>query len=107
MATCRECIHRSKCSKKDGTTRFYGKDICVDNAEQLCEYFISTAEVAPIEDIVRNVKESLRLEIINTPSNFTAEKGTIDFLNGLVHRQNEILGIVDSIDLRRWKNEHI
>ena len=101
MATCRECIHWSKCSKKDGTTRFYGKDICVDNAEQLCEYFISTAEVAPIEDTVRKLKERLSFEIINKPSNFPAEKGTIDFLNGLVHRQNEILATLDSIDLRK------
>ena len=37
--TCRKCIRWDECSKKDGTTRFYGKEIAADNAEVLCEEF--------------------------------------------------------------------
>lgn len=37
--TCRECIRWDECSKKDGTTRFYGKKIASDNVEVLCEEF--------------------------------------------------------------------
>lgn len=36
---CRKCIRFDECSKKDGTTRFYGKEIASDNVEELCEEF--------------------------------------------------------------------
>ena len=59
MATCRECIHWSKCSRNDGTTRYYGKEIACGNADKLCEWFISTTEVAPRADTVRKMQERL------------------------------------------------
>ena len=37
--TCRKCIRWDECSKKDGTTKYYGKDICAGNAEELCKEF--------------------------------------------------------------------
>ena len=64
MANCRECIHWDKCSKVDGTTRFYGKEVACDNAEKLCEWFISTTEVAPIADTVRKMCKLLRKKLI-------------------------------------------
>lgn len=55
------------------------------------------AKIAVKEDTVRKMQERLRFEIVNKPCKFTAEKGTVDFLNGLAHRQFEILNIVDQI----------
>lgn len=37
--TCKKCARWDECSKKDGTTRFYGRGIAVDNAEVLCKRF--------------------------------------------------------------------
>ena len=42
--TCRECARWAECSKKDGTTKYYGKDNCAGNAERLCRRFRSQRE---------------------------------------------------------------
>lgn len=60
MATCRKCIHWDKCSKVDGITRFYGKEMACNNAEKLCEWFISTANVAPIADTAKKTLDAVR-----------------------------------------------
>lgn len=44
---CKKCIHWDKCSKTNGKTRYYGETIASDNVEELCEWFISTADVVP------------------------------------------------------------
>ena len=67
MATCRKCIHWSKCSRNDATTRFYGKELACDNVDELCEWFIATTEVAPIADTVRKMQERLRKEAYPFP----------------------------------------
>ena len=36
MATCRNCLHSSVCFGSEGTTRYYGKELAVDNVEKLC-----------------------------------------------------------------------
>ena len=52
MATCRKCIHWDKCSKVDGTTRFYGKEMACNNAEKLCEWFISGEEIERLKESI-------------------------------------------------------
>lgn len=37
--TCKNCYHYEVCSKKDGTTDYYGKEIACSNVDELCEYF--------------------------------------------------------------------
>jgi hypothetical protein len=37
--TCKDCYHYDICSKKDGTTNFYGKESACSNVEKLCQYF--------------------------------------------------------------------
>ena len=43
----------------------------------------------------------MKSEIVNKPSEFSAEKGTVDFLNGLAHRQHEILNDIDRVINRK------
>lgn len=50
-----------------------------------------------VSDTVKKMQERLRFEIINKPSEFSADQGTVDFLNGSAHRQLEVLEIVDQI----------
>ena len=54
MATCKKCIHQNKCFQ-NGKTRYYGEKIAADNVEQLCEWFISTADVAPKSEVAREI----------------------------------------------------
>ena len=64
MANCRECIHWKKCSKTNGITRYYGEMIAADNVENLCEWFINAADVAPRAE-VEMLKE--KYEIVYQP----------------------------------------
>lgn len=50
---CKNCIHWGKCSKTNGKTRYYGETIASDNVEELCEWFISTADVVPKSEVER------------------------------------------------------
>lgn len=36
---CRDCIHYDVCSKKDGTTDYYGKIGACNYVDELCKYF--------------------------------------------------------------------
>ncbi len=69
------------------------KDECIRQA--YCLSAISPKEFykAGIKDFV----EKLTFEIVNKPSEFNAAQGTVDFLNGMAHRQLEILDIVEKI----------
>jgi hypothetical protein len=46
---------------------------------------------------IKDFAERLVFEIVNKPSEFNAAQGTTGFLNGLAHRQLEILDIVEKI----------
>ena len=48
---CKDCIHWDKCSKKDGKTRYYGKQCAANNVEILCEWFVNTADVVPKSEV--------------------------------------------------------
>lgn len=48
-------------------------------------------------EAIKEFAERLKFIIVNKPSEFTAEKGTVDFLNGLTHRQHEILDNIDNL----------
>ena len=94
MATCRKCIHWDKCSKADGTTRFYGKEVACNDAEKLCEWFISTTEVAPIADTVRKMQERLREAPIKVglPLFGLQTKDEIeDYANGLILQMRDAI----------------
>lgn len=39
MATCRDCFHDYICFNSNGETKYYGKDICCNNVEQLCRKY--------------------------------------------------------------------
>lgn len=43
---------------------------------------------------VKKAIESAIFEVVNKPSEFNATQATPDFLNGMAHRQNEILDIL-------------
>lgn len=61
------------------------------------ECIVGTARNIARADTVKKMKERLRFEIINKPSEFRADQGTVDFLNGSAHKQLEVLEIVDQI----------
>lgn len=65
MATCRQCIHWDKCSKEDGTTRYYGEKIAAGNVEKLCEWFINAADVTGevVRDILSLIDDKIRYEV--------------------------------------------
>lgn len=46
------------------------------------------------EDEEQGIYQRAISAIVNTPSEFSAEQATPDFLNGLAHRQNEIIDIL-------------
>lgn len=46
---------------------------------------------------IKEFTKKLRNRIINTPSKFSAEKGTFAYLSGSAHRQNEILDYIDNL----------
>ena len=48
-------------------------------------------------EAIKGFADRLRFEIVEKPSEFTAEKATVDFLNGLAHRQHETLDIIDNL----------
>lgn len=48
-------------------------------------------------EAIKAFADRLRFEIVEKPSEFTAEKATVDFLNGLAHRQHETLDIIDNL----------
>lgn len=37
--TCKDCYHYDVCSKKDGTTDYYGKEIACDDVDEMCKNF--------------------------------------------------------------------
>lgn len=37
--TCKDCYHYDACSKKDGTTDYYGKEIACGNVDEMCKNF--------------------------------------------------------------------
>lgn len=37
--TCKDCYSYNVCSKKDGTTNFYGKELACNDVEKRCQYF--------------------------------------------------------------------
>ena len=60
MANCKNCIHWNECSKQNGITRYYGKEIASNNVEELCKWFISTEDVVPrseVEQLQRNLEQ--------------------------------------------------
>lgn len=52
-------------------------------------------------ETIKEFAKELKSEIVNKPSEFSAEKGTVDFLNGLAHRQHEILNDIDRVINRK------
>ena len=63
MATCRKCIHWEKCSKADGTTQFYGKEMACNNVEELCVGFTPTKTETEIEFLLREGKRRNEIPI--------------------------------------------
>lgn len=49
------------------------------------------------DEAIKNFVEKVIFEIVNKPSEFTAEQGTADFLSGSAHRQNEIIDIIEKM----------
>lgn len=47
--------------------------------------------------MLKEVIDNIVFEIVNKPSEFTAEQATSDFLSGSSHRQNEILDIIEKM----------
>lgn len=56
---------------------------------------LHTLNFEPIRaNAVKRFIDELTFEIVNKPSEFNATQATPDFLNGMAHRQNEILDIL-------------
>lgn len=59
MANCKMCIHQNKCFR-NGKTRYYGETIASDNVEELCEWFVNTADVVPKSEVIDEFAEKLK-----------------------------------------------
>lgn len=68
-ATCRKCGHWEKCSKADGTTKYYGKEIACNDAEILCEWFINAAEAAPKSEVEGKMTDKRKSKMIEMANN--------------------------------------
>ena len=53
---------------------------------------------------IKEFTEELTFEIVNKPSEFNAVQGTVDFLNGMTHRQHEILDIIKGLTNEHFKS---
>lgn len=51
----------------------------------------------PTVDVLKETVKSIVFEIVNKPSQFKATQATVDFLNGIAHRQNEIIDIIKEL----------
>ncbi len=61
----------------------------------IAKEFLDKAKEAPAVKVVE-VERAISA-IINTPAEFNATQATPDFLNGLAHRQNEIIDILKTL----------
>ena len=46
-------------------------------------------------EAIKEIRDKVIWEIVNKPSKFKSKQGTIEFLNGLAHRQFEIIDIIE------------
>ena len=70
MANCRECVCWAIC-QKDGTTRYYGKELAADNVEGMCSQFVPR-----IEGLTVTLKE----EMVNHPEHYQGKNECIDVM---------------------------
>ncbi len=86
---CEKCFY---CDKNNVTTN----DCCVQQKKETILNYIIRLE-AEKEKLVGKFVEKVIFEIVNKPSEFTAERATPDFLSGSAHRQNEIIDIIEKM----------
>ena len=46
--TCKDCYFYNVCSKKDGTTNFYGKELACNDVEKRCQYFKDKSRIVEL-----------------------------------------------------------
>lgn len=46
--TCKDCYHNDVCSKKDGTTNFYGKEYACNDVEKRCQNFKDKSRIVEL-----------------------------------------------------------
>ena len=73
----------------------YDGDITDYCLKSPCSNYKTADEIK--SEAVKEFADRLKEEIINKPSAFRATQATVDFLNGLAHRQHEILNDIDNL----------
>ena len=100
MATCRNCAHFDYCCDNERTTRFYGKEMAVNDVESFCVTFLEKPK--PTKENFKQPQEEKRFIDANAVDyeNIMCSQSQLHWLNAIIEKQPT----VDAVEVVRCKD---